>query len=106
VRGYLHPRGDVDTFRVLAPPDRPAKLRAVVKPLPRLNLSLVLLEAENTGSTLKPTLVAESKAANADSDRVLEAPLAAGRVYYLQVRDASGKASNPRDPYSLSLTVE
>jgi hypothetical protein len=106
LRGYLHPRGDVDTFRVTAPADRPARLRAIVKPLPRLNLALVLLEAADPGSTLKPTPVGESKAPSADADRVLEAPLGAGKTYYLQLRDASGKASNPRDAYTLSLTVE
>jgi hypothetical protein len=106
MRGYIHPRGDVDTFRVAAPPDRPAKLRAVVRPLPRLNLVLGLLEAAEPGAMLKPTSVAETKATNVDAERVLEATLAPGKIYYLQIRDASGKASNPRDSYSVSVTVE
>jgi hypothetical protein len=106
MRGYLHPRGDMDTFKVVAPPDRPARLRAVVRPLPRLRVVLALLEGPEPGSTLKPTPVGESKSSTDDADRILEAPLAAGKTYYLQVRDASGKASNPRDAYSLSLTIE
>jgi hypothetical protein len=106
LRGYLHPRGDVDTFKVVAPPDRPAKLRASARPLPRVRLVLALLEAPEPGSTLKPTPVGESKPATDDADRVLEAPLAAGKTYYLQVRDATGKQSNPRDAYSLSVTIE
>jgi hypothetical protein len=106
MRGYLHPRGDVDTFKVVAPADRPAKLRAAVHPLPRVRISLVLLEAADPGSTLKPTQVAETKPATEDADRVLEAPLAAGKIYYLQLRDGSGKSSNPRDSYSLTVTIE
>jgi hypothetical protein len=106
LRGYLHPRGDIDTYRVVAPPDRAAKLRAVVRPLPRLSPVLTLLEAGEPSAGLKPTPVAETKASSADADRVLEAPLAPGKIYYLQLRDASSKASNPRDAYSISLTVD
>jgi hypothetical protein len=77
-----------------------------MRPLPRVRVSLALFEAPDAGSTLKPTPVAETKPSTDDADRVLEAPLVSGKTYYLQVRDSSGKSSNPRDPYSLAVTIE
>jgi hypothetical protein len=33
-------------------------------------------------------------------------PVVAGKSYFVSVRAASDKSSNPRDPYSVTLTLE
>jgi hypothetical protein len=103
VQGTIYPRGDADLFRLNAPPDRAATLRATIGPIPKVRLTATLYEAPESGGLGAP--VAEAKGP-AEGDRVLVAPLQPGKSYLIQVRDASGKVANPRDSYSLRVVLE
>jgi hypothetical protein len=85
LRGFLHPKKDVDLFRLTGN----GKVKLTVS-APRLQPRLKLGEAG--GGTLG------SAAADSTGTAVLEAELASGKEYVLELSDAAG-ASNPRDPY-------
>jgi hypothetical protein len=104
VQGVIHPTGDVDFYRVAAPPDRPARLRATVRPIPKVNLVLSLFAATEAGVLGPP--IATAKGSGPEEERVLEAELTPGTSYFLQVRDASGRMSNPRDSYTLRVDLQ
>jgi hypothetical protein len=116
VQGTIHPRGDRDLYGFAAPADRPARVRATLRPVPKVNLLLSLHAAPDAGARLGAPLVearsgspeaSRGRASSSiDADRVLEAPLEAGRSYLLQVRDATGKVSNPRDAYTLRVDIQ
>jgi hypothetical protein len=90
LRAFLAPRGDEDWYKLAAP--AAGQLRATAQGGPR-------------GLTV--TLYDESRApVGGSSGASAKGPVEAGRSYYVVVRDPAGKASDPRNAYTLSLSVE
>jgi hypothetical protein len=100
VRGFLHPRGDVDCYRLLArgaPGETMVTEQFTVESIPKVRLAMALFDDQRK-------LIAEVGADPSMSGggaRRLTSTAKAGQRLSLCVRDASGKVSNPRDTYRL-----
>ena len=97
LRGMIAPKGDEDWFRVPPPPGGVKGIVATVRPIERVDLQLFL--ADDARNMVKAQ-------GSGDAERVLRAPIDPSKTYYLVVKDAKGKESNPRDSYELHLTFE
>jgi hypothetical protein len=89
MRGYLAPRGDEDWYRVVAPA---GKSRVSVEANPP---AVVRLSDEN-----KVPLGPAEAVGHASG------PVVAGKPYFVTVKAANEKSSNPKDPYTLTLKFE
>jgi hypothetical protein len=97
LRGMISPKGDEDWFRVPPAPGGTKGIVATVRPIERVDLQLFV--ADDAKNMVKA-------AGSGDAERVLRAPVDPGKSYFLVVKDARGKQSNPRDSYELHLTFE
>jgi hypothetical protein len=89
VAGFIHPKKDVDLYRVTAKGDR---LRFSTTPVPKIKLRLELLDAAGAAKA-----VSTSDAAGTIQ---LDAQVEAGTEYFLRVSDTSG-FSNSREEYRI-----
>jgi hypothetical protein len=91
LRGYLAPRGDEDYFRFVTPP---GKSRATVKVEggPPVTVRLT----DEARAPLGPSLGAGSAGG----------PVVAGKSYLILVKGQNDKTSDPREPYTVSLSFE
>ncbi|MDX2021722.1 MAG: hypothetical protein SF187_15880 [Deltaproteobacteria bacterium] len=88
--GFLHPAGDVDSFKVC----QRAGMTFSVEGAPRLDLLVSVTDA--AGAPLLSFPVSGSKA-------VQSPPMPAGDCLFIQVRDKSGKGANSLEPYSITF---
>jgi hypothetical protein len=95
MRGMIQPKGDEDLYRITPGGHT---LSAQVRAIERVNLEVVLLDDQQ-----KPVAKAVG---TGDEPRSLRAAVDPARTYFLRLRDARGKESNPRDAYELHVTYE
>ena len=93
MHGFVAPRGDLDLYRFLAPEGK--------------KQATVALEAP-AGTALSVRIVGEAGLPLSTSDQPGRAAAAVtpGKSYFVIVKGASEKVSNPREPYSITLTLD
>jgi hypothetical protein len=89
VAGFIHPKKDVDLYRITAKGDR---LRFAAAAVPKLKLRLELLDAAGR--------VKAASTSDAAGTIQLDAQVEAGTEYFLRVSDTAG-FSNPREEYRI-----
>jgi hypothetical protein len=94
-RGYIHPKGDIDVYRLdLSAETASRKVRVDLQGIPKVALRLAVLDA--TGKRVAET------AAKAPEESIFVEPDLAPGMYFIEVQGVK-KLSNPRDRYELSV---
>jgi hypothetical protein len=93
MHGYLAPRGDTDVYRFLVPDGKKQATVALEAP------AGAALGVRITGDTGLPL-------STADQPGRATAAVTPGKSYFVTVKGASDKVSNPREPYSIALTLD
>jgi hypothetical protein len=103
IRGTIHPRRDVDYFR-LDLTDRPVKtaLKATLTGILKVNVALFLYQRGEDGAL---TLVQASDRAKGDAPEVIHYAAEPG-VYLFKVQDSKNRESNFQDSYQLTVEEE
>jgi hypothetical protein len=103
IRGTIHPKRDVDYFR-LDLGDRPVKtsLKATLTGILKVDVALFLYQRGEDGAL---TLVQASDRAKGDAPEVIRYAAEPG-VYLFKVQDSKNRESNFQDSYQLSVEEE
>lgn len=98
VRGYIHPIGDVDFYKLDLSNRHVTGLKLTLKGIVKVNTDMALYDAE-----LKK--IAEANSRQSEESEILSARVTPG-IYYIKVYDNDGKESNYRDQYELIVLSE
>ncbi len=98
VRGYIHPIGDVDYYKLDLSNRHVTGLKLTLKGIIKVNTDMALYDVE-----LKK--IAEANSRQSEETEILSAKVTPG-IYYIKVYDNDGKESNYRDQYELIVLSE
>ncbi len=98
VKGYVHPIGDVDFYRLDLTNKYQTRLRLTLKGIIKVNTDLVIYNDSKQK-------VAEANSRPSEATETLTVDLFRG-IYYIKVYDDDGKQSNHRDPYELIILAD
>ncbi len=98
VAGYIHPRGDVDFYRLVVRNRQAGKLEIILEGIMKVNTDMILYDEE----------LEEIARAQAKPTEGIERITFDGNpgVYFIKVYDNDGKESNYRDRYKLAVFVK
>jgi len=98
VKGFIHPSGDVDFYRLDLSNKSQARVRLTLKGIIKVNTDLVVYDEFKQ-------IVAEANSRPSEATEYVAVTLVRG-VYLIKVYDDDGKQSNYRDPYELIVLVD
>ena len=104
VKGWVHPRKDVDLYRIdLTSSPVKVPLKATATGILKVDVALALFRVEE-GKT-EPVVVQRAERAKGDQPETIRYTAEPG-VYLLEVRDTKNRESNFVDAYHLTLEQE
>ena len=102
-RGFVHPRKDVDLYRIEVPAGGPRPLSATLSGVTRADLGLYLRGGTPDAKGELPVLASADKAKETAPEKLVTQ--VEGGTYYLEVKDTKGAMSNAADAYELEVVV-